>query len=63
MLTKSSKLGTVKRRLGGRRRVAVAKGTKGEGVDMLHALRNFVGCVDGPSDLSRNKKYFENFGR
>ena len=63
MLTKASKTVNVKRRTGSRRKAAAVKGTKGEGLDMLKALRDFVGCVDGPADLSTNKKYLENFGR
>jgi hypothetical protein len=33
------------------------------GINMAVALRDFIGCFEGPGDLSTNKKYFENFGR
>jgi hypothetical protein len=29
----------------------------------LQAARKYVGCVDGPSDLSTNKKHLANLGR
>lgn len=32
------------------------------GVSALAAAQEFVGCVEGPEDLSTNKKYMEGFG-
>ena len=32
------------------------------GVSALTAAQEFVGCVEGPEDLSTNKKYMEGFG-
>jgi hypothetical protein len=32
------------------------------GVSALVAAEEFVGCVEGPEDLSTNKKYMEGFG-
>ncbi len=63
MLTKTPKAATLKRRPSNRRRSKVTKNGKEDGIDMLHALRDFIGCVEGPGDLSTNKKYFEDFGR
>ena len=63
MLTKTPKAAALKRRAVSRRRPLSIKGRKDKGVDMLHALRNFVGCVEGPADLSTNKRHLDNFGR
>ena len=30
---------------------------------LLEAAGNLIGCVDGPEDLSTNKKYMEGFGK
>jgi Protein of unknown function (DUF2281) len=32
------------------------------GVSALTAAQEFVGCAEGPEDLSTNKKYMEGFG-
>lgn len=32
------------------------------GESALTAAQEFVGCVEGPEDLSTNKKYMEGFG-
>jgi len=32
------------------------------GVNMLAALAEFVGSVDGPADLSTNKAYLDDYG-
>jgi Protein of unknown function (DUF2281) len=32
------------------------------GVSALTAAQEFAGCVEGPEDLSTNKKYMEGFG-
>jgi len=45
-------------------RQAMQEGLRDEGgVNMLEALKDFVGCVKGPPDLSTNKTYFDDFGR
>jgi len=33
------------------------------GVNMLEALKEFIGCLEGPPDLSTNRAYFDDFGR
>jgi hypothetical protein len=30
---------------------------------LLDALKPWIGCVDGPGDLSTNRSYMEGFGR
>lgn len=30
---------------------------------LLDRIRDLVGCVEGPGDLSVNKKYFRDFGK
>jgi hypothetical protein len=32
-------------------------------VSFLEAAKEFIGCVEGPEDLSTNKAYFKDFGR
>ncbi len=35
-----------------------------EGIDMVEALKDFIGsATGGPTDLSTNKAYFNDFGR
>ncbi len=35
---------------------------KDDSVNMLEALKEFAGCIEGPPDLSTNKAYFDDFG-
>jgi predicted DNA-binding protein len=37
--------------------------TSGKGVSCLELAADLVGIIDGPTDLSTNKKYMEGFGR
>lgn len=32
-------------------------------VSFLEAAREFIGCVEGPGDLSTNPKYMEGYGK
>lgn len=34
-----------------------------KGVSCLDLAADLVGCIDGPTDLSYNKKYMQGFGR
>jgi hypothetical protein len=63
MLTKAPKTMALKRRSVSRRKPVAVQGRKDEGVNMLHALRDFVGCVEGPADLSTSRRHLENLGR
>ena len=45
-------------------REAIARGLESpEGIDMVVALKDFIGSGEGPGDLSTNKEYFRDFGR
>jgi hypothetical protein len=63
MLAKSPKASASKLRSRRTRRPISIVKRKDEGVDMLQALRDFVGCVEGPADLSTNKRHLESLGR
>jgi hypothetical protein len=32
-------------------------------ISCLDIAKKYIGCVEGPADLSTNKKYFEGFGQ
>ncbi len=34
-----------------------------EGIDMAEAMRDFIGSVRGPRDLSTNRKHMKGYGR
>ncbi len=36
--------------------------TEGQAVSVLTVAHEFIGCVEGPGDLSTNKKYMEGYG-
>jgi iron only hydrogenase large subunit-like protein len=45
-------------------RQAMQEGLRDEGgINMLEAAGDFIGCVNGPRDLSTNKAYFDDFGK
>lgn len=34
-----------------------------EPISFLEAAQKYIGCIEGPADLSTNKAYFKDFGR
>jgi hypothetical protein len=38
-------------------------GPENRQISCLDIAKKYIGCVEGPADLSTNKKYFEGFGR
>ena len=45
-----------------RRALQDGLGDGNAGINMLAALENFAGSIDGPKDLSVNKAHFDDFG-